>query len=159
MRVWKREGTTQDFEYTAQEESFAKNSAPGWRRAHFMDMTPQFYPIKTLDLPSSSRQKYCTAPVGSASIGQVRRWSRRHRDGTDDLSTRDGARTYAGDRQLHGTRIATTLIHWGTEEQKKRYILPFSMGKKSGVRATLNLEPVQISLRYKRGQSQKAPTS
>jgi alkylation response protein AidB-like acyl-CoA dehydrogenase len=77
----------------------------------------------------------------------------------NSLSPGDGACAHTGDRQLHGARIAgPTLIHWGTEEQKKRYIPPFSRVKRSGVRATLSPEPFQISLRYKLGQSKKAMT-
>ena len=55
--------------------------------------------------------------------------------------------------------VGPTLMHWGTEEQKKRYIPRSSLPTKSGARATPNPMPARMSHLCKPAPSRRATIS
>ena len=115
-----------DFDYTPQEEAF-RHELRAWLLANpprATTLSRFCIWIKTHVLPPARLAK-AIAPrrLGGHPLAESLRRSWCDRNGANDLSARDGAGADARDRELHGhPHCRPTLIHWGTEEQKQRYI-------------------------------------
>ena len=155
------EGRSMDFDYSPEENCSAKSYGLGWRRIFPKSITQKRLRRLTKTLASRSGlngRKNCMPPVWSGAHWPKEYGGRGATVVEQAIYQQDMARVRAPGvaNPLGISIVGPTLIHWGTEEQKRATFRPSSTAKKSGVRDIPNPVPGRISPRCKRAPLRRA---